>query len=76
MCKKTDICHLNKEVWIPAIEQTIQEWIDFSKSIFCKKYEDRMSALAKAEELLDLLKLVKTDSLTYEQFDTLRFYVW
>ena len=72
--KKT-ICHLNKEVWIPAIEKAIQEWIDFANSTFCEKYEDKVSALETAIELLDLLALVKSDSLTDQQFETLMFYV-
>lgn len=72
---KTTICHLNKKVWIPAIEESIQNWIDFSNSIFCENYEDKLRALDTANQLLDLLALVKSDSLTDQQFETLRFYV-
>ena len=76
MYKKTDICHLNKEVWIPHIKEAIVSWQDFSNSIFCEKEEDKQSALDTANDLQNLLSLVESDSLTNQQFERLRFYIW
>lgn len=75
MYKKTDICHLNKEVWIPNIKKAIASWKDFSNSIFCEKEEDKQSALDTANELSHLLSLVESDSLTYQQFETILLFV-
>ena len=64
-----EIININKQVWIPCIEKAIYEWIDFSKSIFCEKAEDRLSALERVNELMNFLYLVKSNTLTRRQFE-------
>jgi len=74
--KNEIITGFNKEVWIPDTEEEIAKWEDFSKSIFCENAEDKEHAMRTADEFRNFLEALKTDTVTKEQFERIRFLMW
>lgn len=59
---------INKEVWIPEIEQRIVDWKEFSESAFCEDEEDKKSAMATVDFYKNVLDAIKTDTVTQDMW--------
>lgn len=70
MIYQNELVKVNKEVWEKDIRREIEEWIDFSNSIFCNTKERKASALKIVRQLHTLLEtLTLENGVTQAQFD-------
>ena len=70
------ITGINKAAWIPAIKKAIENWKEFSESVFCDDPEYKQDALDHVATLEQCLAALESDTLTEKQWDEMFLLVW